>query len=72
MADQPKEVHVKVPNFNALGNVLAGLALAFGVDNILMNGTVTGFLPDPVVGFIGFVIFAGAAVYGYKQAKKLN
>jgi hypothetical protein len=69
MADN---VSVPLPNLTGVGNVLAGLALAFGVDNILMNGTVTGFLPDPVVGFIGFVIFAGAAVYGYKQAKKLN
>jgi len=25
-----------------IGNALAGLALAFGIDNILMNGTVTG------------------------------
>lgn len=72
MADQPKEVSVKLPNFTALGNVLGGLALAFGIDNILMGGTVTGFLPDVIVGAVAFVVFAGAAIYGYKQLKKLN
>jgi hypothetical protein len=55
-----------------IGNALAGLALAFGIDNILMNGTVTGFLPAPIVGAVAFVVFVGAVVYGFKQAKKLN
>lgn len=55
-----------------VGNVLAGLALAFLIDNIAMAGAVTKTLPEGFVAFIGFVIFAGALVYGFKQAKKLN
>lgn len=55
-----------------IGNILAGLALAFLVDNIAMNGIVTKVLPGEVVGIVGFVIFAGVCLYGYKQAKKLN
>jgi hypothetical protein len=55
-----------------IGNILAGLALAFLVDNIAMGGVVTKVLPGEIVGIIGFVIFAGVCLYGYKQAKKLN
>jgi hypothetical protein len=55
-----------------LGNILAGLALAFLVDNIAMGGVVTKVLPGEIVGIIGFVIFGGVCLYGYKQAKKLN
>lgn len=55
-----------------IGNILAGLALAFLIDNVALGGTVTKALPDGIVGFIAFVIFAGATVYGFKQAKKLN
>jgi hypothetical protein len=65
---------IKTPDISltGIGNALGGLALAFGIDNILMGGTVTGFLPDVIVGSVAFVVFAGAAVYGYKQLKKLN
>ena len=55
-----------------IGNILGGLALAFLVDNIAMDSTVTKALPGEVVGAIAFVIFAGVALYGYKQLKKLN
>jgi hypothetical protein len=55
-----------------IGNILAGLALAFLVDNVAMGGAVTKALPPEFVAFIGFIIFAGACVYGFKQAKKLN
>lgn len=55
-----------------IGNVLAGAALAFLVDNIAMNGVVSKLLPGEIVGLVGFVIFAGAAVYGYKLAKRSN
>ncbi len=55
-----------------IGNILAGLALAFLVDNIAMSGVVTKTLPPQVVGIVGFVIFVGVCLYGYKQAKKLN
>ena len=55
-----------------IGNILAGLALAFLVDNVAMGGVVTKVLPGEIVGIIGFVIFAGVTFYGYKQAKKIN
>jgi putative Ca2+/H+ antiporter (TMEM165/GDT1 family) len=55
-----------------IGNVLGGLALAFLLDNVAMGGAVTKTLPAELVAVIGFVIFAGAALYGYKQLKKLN
>jgi xanthine/uracil permease len=55
-----------------IGNILGGLALAFLIDNLAMDGVVTKTLPGEVVGAIGFVIFAGVALYGYKQLKKLN
>ena len=55
-----------------IGNILAGLALAFLVDNVAMGGVVTKVLPGENLGLIGFVIFAGVCFYGYKQAKKLN
>ncbi|MEH6743894.1 hypothetical protein [Hyphomonas sp.] len=65
---------IKTPDISltGVGNVLFGLAAAFLVDNIALDGVVTSALPDVVVGFVGFVIFAGVALYGYKQAKKLN
>ena len=55
-----------------IGNILAGLALAFLVDNVALDGVVTKVLPGEIVGIIGFVIFAGVTFYGYKQAKKIN
>jgi hypothetical protein len=59
-------------DLTTIGNVLAGLALAFLIDNIALDGAVTKTLPEGLVAFVGFVIFTGAAVYGYKQAKKAN
>jgi hypothetical protein len=65
---------IKTPDISltGIGNVLAGLALAFLVDNVALDGAVTQMLPAPLVGFIGLFIFAGITVYGYRQAKKLN
>ena len=59
-------------NWTLIGNVLAGLALAFLVDNIALDGAVTKALPSDFVAFVGFVIFAGACFYGYKAAKRAN
>ncbi len=59
-------------NWTLIGNVLAGLALAFLIDNIALDGAVTKALPADFVAFIGFIIFAGAAFYGYKAAKRAN
>lgn len=55
-----------------IGNILAGIALAFLIDNLAMGGVVTKTLPSGIVGFVGYIIFAGVVLYGYKQAKKLN
>ena len=55
-----------------IGNALAGLALAFLVDNIALDGAVTKALPAEFVAFVGFIVFAGVLVYVFKQAKKLN
>ena len=55
-----------------IGNVLGGFALAFGIDNILMGGTVTEYMPGPIKFIVAFVVFIGATLYGYKQLKKLN
>lgn len=55
-----------------IGNILAGLALAFLVDNIALDGVVTKTLPEGIVALVGFVIFTGAVVYGYKAAKRAN
>jgi hypothetical protein len=59
-------------NWNMIGNVLAGLALAFLIDTVALGGAVAKALPSDFVAFVGFVIFVGAAVYGYKLAKKNN
>lgn len=59
-------------DINTLGNILAGLALAFLIDSLALKGAVAASLPEGVVAIVGFVIFGGAVVYGYKQAKKLN
>lgn len=64
--------NIPTPDTNQVGNALAGLALAFLVDNVALDGTVTNLLPPVVVGIVGFVIFAGAVVYGYKAAKRAN
>jgi len=65
---------LKVPDMSitGIGNILAGLALAFLVDNLALDGVVTQSLPDVIVGLTGYLIFAGFAFYGYKQAKKAN
>lgn len=55
-----------------IGNVLGGLALAFLLDNIAMDRAVTKTLPAEFVFIVAFVVFIGAAVYGFKQLKKLN
>lgn len=55
-----------------IGNVLFGLAMAFLVDNVAMDGAVTKVLPPEVVALVAFVIFFGVVYYAFKQAKKLN
>jgi hypothetical protein len=55
-----------------IGNVLFGLAMAFLVDNVALDGAVTKTLPEDFVFLIAFVIFAGVTYYAFKQAKKLN
>jgi putative Ca2+/H+ antiporter (TMEM165/GDT1 family) len=55
-----------------IGNVLAGLALAFLIDNVAMGGAVTKILPPEIVAIVAFVIFAGVCWYGYKVAKRAN
>lgn len=55
-----------------IGNILAGLALAFLVDRLALGGAVAATLPSGLVEFVGLLIFAGAAVYGYRWAKKAN
>jgi len=37
-----------------------------------MSGAVTNTLPAEFVAVVGYIIFAGAAYYGYRQLKKLN
>jgi hypothetical protein len=59
-------------NWTMIGNVLAGLALAFLIDNIALDGAVTKALPSDLVALVGFVIFAGATYYGYRAAKRSN
>ena len=63
---------INTPNTNTIGNVLAGIAVAFLVDNVALAGAVTKTLPSEIVAFVGFIVFAGVGVYFYKQAKKLN
>lgn len=62
----------QLPDTNTIGNALAGLALAFLIDNVALDGAVTKALPEEFVVMVGFVIFAGAAYYGYKAAKRSN
>jgi hypothetical protein len=63
---------INAPDTNTIGNVLAGIAVAFLVDNVALAGAVTKTLPSEIVAFVGFIVFAGVGVYVYKQAKKLN
>lgn len=63
---------VKIPdiNLNTIACALFGLALAFLVDNIAMDSAVTKALPEPLVVFIGLLIFIGFTIYGFKLAKR--
>ena len=63
---------INTPDTNSIGNVLAGVAAAFLIDNVAMGGAVTKALPAEFVAAVGFIVFAGVALYVYKQAKKLN
>jgi len=63
---------MKNVDLTTIGNGLAGLALAFLIDNVALNGVVSKTLPEGLVAIVGFVIFAGAAFYGYKAAKRAN
>lgn len=63
---------INAPDANTTGNVLAGIAAAFLVDNVAMGGAVTKTLPAEIVAFVAFIVFAGVVTYVYKQAKKLN
>jgi hypothetical protein len=63
---------INAPDTNTVGNVLAGVAVAFLVDNVALDGAVTKTLPSEIVAFVAFIVFAGVSVYIYKQAKKLN
>ena len=63
---------INAPDTNTIGNVLAGVAVGFLVDNVAMSGAVTKTLPADFVAFVAFVVFAGVAYYVFKQAKKLN
>jgi hypothetical protein len=53
-----------------IGNALAGLAAAFLVDAVALNGAVAKTLPSELVAMVAFVIFAGVTVYVYKAAKR--
>ena len=63
---------INAPDTTFIGNALAGIAVAFLVDNVAMGGAVTKALPAEFVAFVGFIVFAGVLVYVFKQAKKLN
>ena len=63
---------IEIPETNTVGNVLAGLALAFLVDNVAIDGAVTKTLPAEFVFIVAFVIFAGVTYFGFKLAKKNN
>lgn len=65
-----KQVNVPDININTIGCVLFGLALAFLVDNVALDGAVTKTLPEGLVVFVGLLIFIGFTVYGYKLAKR--
>ena len=63
---------INTPDTTFIGNALAGIAVAFLVDNVAMGGAVTKALPSEFVAAVGFIVFAGVLVYVFKQAKKLN
>jgi hypothetical protein len=63
---------IEIPETNTVGNVIAGVAGAFLVDNIAMGGAVTKVLPSEIVALVGFVVFAGVGYFVYKLVKKNN
>ncbi len=63
---------IEIPETNTVGNVIAGVAGAFLVDNIAMGGAVTKVLPAELVALVGFVVFAGVTYFVYKLVKKNN
>jgi hypothetical protein len=63
---------IEIPETNTVGNVIAGVAGAFLVDNIAMGGAVTKVLPAELVALVGFVVFAGVGYFVYKLVKKNN
>ena len=65
---------IKVPSLtlNGVGNLLAGAALAFLVDRLALGGIVAKTLPAEIVGLTGYLIFAGAAYYGWKLASRAS
>jgi F0F1-type ATP synthase assembly protein I len=65
-----KQVNLPDVNLNTIGCILFGLALAFLVDNVALDGAVTNTLPKGLVVFVGLLIFIGFTVYGFKLAKR--
>jgi hypothetical protein len=63
---------INAPDTNTIGCILGGVALAFLVDRLALGGAVTKTLPAEFVAVVGYVIFAGATYYGYKQLKRLG
>jgi hypothetical protein len=63
---------IEIPETNTVGNVIAGVAGAFLVDNIAMGGAVTKVLPAELVALVGFVVFVGVGYFVYKLVKKNN
>jgi hypothetical protein len=63
---------INAPDTDTIGNILGGIALAFLLDRVAMSGAVTNTLPAEFIAVVGYIIFAGAAYYGYRQLKKLN
>ena len=61
---------IEIPETNAFGNVIAGAAFAFLIDNVALDGAVTKVLPAELVALVGFVIFVGVGIFGYRLAKK--
>lgn len=63
---------ISTPDTNTVGCILGGVSLAFLLDRVAMSGAVTKTLPAEFVAVVGYIIFAGAAYYGFKQLKKLG
>lgn len=63
---------IDLPETNTVGNVIAGIAGAFLVDNVAMGGAVTKALPAELVALVAFVVFGGVTYFVYKLVKKNN